>query len=306
MFSVIFIAANTEIMRQITSILLLFFISSITLGQSTKINVKDYFKDIDKSGLFIMGTFHFKDAGLDGYKPQYDVDILSEKRQEELQEVLNAIRKFAPTKIAVERHKGRQEQLDSLYNEYLAGRFELKSNEIYQIGFRMAKELGHTKVYAIDAKVRRFDDGYTDATYAEKETYFIDKFGPEMVARDEKIHNTFMGMYAEEDKRKTQVSLLDQLLYENDPKVTRVSHGHYLIGNFKMNEGDDFFGADGAIWWYSRNIRIFANVLGITEPGKDRVFVLIGAGHLPILNFLANSSPDYKVVTLSELVKSKD
>ncbi|MEX0291644.1 MAG: DUF5694 domain-containing protein [Flavobacteriaceae bacterium] len=292
-------------MRHFYTFLLFLFISSITLGQDSKNTTKDYFKDIPKSDLFIMGTFHFKDAGLDGYKPQYDVDILSEQRQNELEKVLDAIRKFAPTKIAVERHKERQEQLDSLYNEYLAGRFELKSNEIYQIGFRMAKELGHKKVYAIDASVRRFDDGYTEASWAEKEKYFIEKFGPEMVARDERIHNTFMGMYAEEDKRKTEVTLLDQLLFENDPEVNRISHGHYLIGNFKMNEGDDFFGADGAIWWYSRNIRIFANVLGITEPGKDKVFVLIGAGHLPILNFLANSSPDYNVMTLKELAKNQ-
>lgn len=97
-------------------------------------------------------------------------------------------------------------------------------------------------------------------------------------------------------------TLLEQLLNENDPEGLRISHGHYLIGDFKMNEGNDYFGADSAIWWYTRNLRIFANLLDITEAGKDRVFLLIGAGHLPILNFLGNSSADYTHRSLHELV----
>lgn len=142
----------------------------------------------------------------------------------------------------------------------------------------------------------------TDEEYDEKEAYFEKKLGTKTVERDEQIHNTFMSMYAKEDERKTKVTLLDQLLFENDPEGTRVSHGHYLIGNFRMNEGEDYFGADGAIWWYSRNIRIFANLLGITEAGEDRVFFLVGAGHLPILHFLADSSPDYHHLRMHELV----
>lgn len=35
--------------------------------------------------------------------------------------------------------------------EYLAGKHELTSNETEQIGFRLAKELGHKTVYAVDA-----------------------------------------------------------------------------------------------------------------------------------------------------------
>ena len=282
--------------------LVLSLVSSITLSQEASIEPKDFFKDIDRSELFILGTFHFKDAGLDGYKPKHDINILSQKRQKELQQVLDAIRKFKPTKIAIEQKKPRQARIDSLYNEYLAGRFELKANEIYQIGFRMAKELGHKKVYVVDANARRFDSNLTDKQYEEKEAYFIEKAGSELVARDENIHNQFMKMYANEDASKMNMTLLESLLNENDPERVRISHGHYLIGNFKMNEGDDYFGADGAIWWYSRNLRIFANLLGINEPGKDRVFLVIGAGHLPILNFLAQSSPDFKQVYLKDLV----
>ena len=40
--------------------------------------------DGPRAQLLLLGTFHFKDAGLDGYKPKYDVDILSAERQRQL------------------------------------------------------------------------------------------------------------------------------------------------------------------------------------------------------------------------------
>ncbi|MFH6603907.1 DUF5694 domain-containing protein [Maribacter algicola] len=290
-------------MRHLALLIIGFFSATVISGQDLEKPHEGHFSDVDTSDLFLLGTFHFKDAGLDGYKPKHDVDILSPKRQGELQDVLDQIRKFKPNKIAVEWKKSRQSSLDSLYNEYLAGRFELKSNEIYQIGFRMGKELGHKKLYAVDAPARNFDDYKTEEAYKEKEAYFTKKLGEEIVARDEMLHNKFMAMYAKEDEQKMQLTLLEQLLNENDPEGMRIGHGHYLIGNFKMNAGDDYFGADGAIWWYTRNLRIFANIVGITDPGKDKVFLLIGAGHLPILNFVSRSSPDYRVVTLQDLVQ---
>jgi len=253
-------------MKQYVLSSILLFTAMVALGQDTKKSYTNSFQDVATSDLFMLGTFHFKDAGLDGYKPKYDIDILSEKRQRELESVLDQIRKFKPTKIAVEWKKSRQPKLDSLYNEYLAGRFELKSNEIYQIGFRMGKELGHKKLYAVDAPARNFEDYTTQEAYKTKQAYFNDKLGEAIVSRDEDLHNRFMAMYAEEDELKTKVTLLEQLLNENNPEGLRIGHGHYLIGDFKMNEGDDYFGADGAIWWYTRNLRIFANLLGITEP----------------------------------------
>ena len=292
-------------MRLFTFILLFIAAFNIVLAQGKANSENDPFAAIPKSELFMLGTFHFKDAGLDGYKPQFDIDILSEKRQKELDDVLDAIRKFAPTKIAVEWKKARQPKLDSLYREYLVGNFQLKSNEIYQIGFRMAKEMGHDKIYAMDAQPRNFDDGYTRETYKEKEAYFEEKMGAEFMAREAAIHDTYMAMYGEEDKRKTRHTLLDQLLFLNDEQRMQLGHGHYLIGNFKMNEQEDYFGADGAIWWYTRNIRIFANLLSITNPGKEKLFVLIGAGHTPIINFLAKASPDYKLVTLRDMTSAK-
>ena len=42
-----------------------------------------------RAKLLILGTFHFEDAGLDDYKPQHSLDVLSEGRQEEIEEIVS-------------------------------------------------------------------------------------------------------------------------------------------------------------------------------------------------------------------------
>jgi hypothetical protein len=285
------------------------FLAFLTLGttgaiiaQNSDLSIEKHFMHLPKSELLILGSFHFQDAGLDTYKPQHDIDILSAPKQQELEAVLEAIERYRPTKIAIEAKKANQPHIDSLYGEYLSGRFELKANEIFQIGFRVAKRLGHQKIYAIDAEARGFDENLPETDYHGKREYHANLLGPAAMARETALDDAFMALYAADDQLKTKMSLLDYLLYQNSAARLNQGHGHYLIGDFKMNEKEDYFGADGAIWWYDRNIRIFANLLGINEPGKDRVFLLIGAGHVPLLKFLADASADFNNRQLQEFV----
>jgi hypothetical protein len=50
---------------------------------------------------------------------------------------------------------------------------------------------------------------------------------------------------------------------------------------------------DLVINWYKRNLRIFTNLNRITEFGKDRVLLIMGAGHLKILKDLTRDAPYY-------------
>lgn len=260
------------------------------------------FKTIPHSELLILGTFHFNDAGLDDYKPKHQVDILSESRQQELLKVLEVLQKYQPTKIAVEVQKERQPWLDSLYTAYLDGKFELKSNEIYQIGFRMGKLMKHKRIYAIDAGARGYLDTLTSAAHTSKQDYFTQQWSIRNRQADSLMHLAFYNLYAHDDSLKTTTTLLDFLRYQNSTERLRLGHGHYLIGSFKMGKDKEYYGPDNAIWWYSRNSRIFHNLLQIQEIGKDKVLLLIGAGHVPILNFLAEASPDFVKRNLEEFL----
>jgi hypothetical protein len=46
--------------------------------------------------------------------------------------------------------------------------------------------------------------------------------------------------------------------------------------------------------WYHRNIRIYANILRITDPG-DRLLIFYGAGHVPVLRHLLGASGEYEL-----------
>ncbi len=291
-------------MKPKTISLLTFILLAVSLF-AQKAQIEEHFKNINSSDLLILGSFHFANPQLDTYKPKYSINIFSEKKQQELNELLSVIKKFAPTKIAVEWKASNQIKLDSIYNAYLKGEFKLKSNEIYQIAFQLAKILGHKKIYAVDAPSRGFKNNLSKEEYKEKQNSFYIKAGQEKVNREMQINETYFSLYEKGDKLKTEIPLIDYFKIMNDPDVVNHNHGHYLMGEFKMGDAevDDYFGADNSIWWYSRNLRIFQNILNINTPGKDRMFLLIGAGHLSILNYLANASVDFNLKSFESLIR---
>ncbi len=251
-----------------------------------------------KAQIMILGTFHFKDKGLDSYKPQYNIDILSEEKQAEVKKIIKLLESYEPTKIAVEVKTNRQAYLDSLYNEYLAGTFALPSNEIYQFGFRLARHLSHEKVYAIDVKGR---------------SYFVDLTQEEYDARVQKLKNTnllhrdwntrYKKLYTYGDSLKMSHSLREHLLYLNSEERLRKGHGHYLVDTFKFSAGDDYLGPDMATRWYNRNLRIFSNLQRITKTQNEKILLIIGAGHVPIIRHAVESSPEYQLVEVSEYLQ---
>ena len=46
------------------------------------------FLEAPRAKVMILGTFHFADAGLDGYRPKHEVDVRSPERQQELEQLL--------------------------------------------------------------------------------------------------------------------------------------------------------------------------------------------------------------------------
>jgi hypothetical protein len=250
-----------------------------------------------RAQLLLLGTFHFKDAGLDGYKPKHDIDILSAERQKELGEILDRLEAFAPTRIAVEWKRDDQARLDERYSQYLAGEYEISSNEIYQIGFRLGKRLGHKKLHAVDAPMRHYDPWTDSKKWAKK--------NDQKWIYDHEWHERFEKLYNWEDQRKTTVPLLETFLHMNSPERLALGHGHYLVGGFKAGDGTDYPGADHLSgWWYVRNLRIFSNLLQLAREEDDRVLFLVGAGHVPIIRHAAQSAPDVELVEVSEVLGS--
>src|SRR5438128_9151913 len=94
--------------------------------------------------ILVLGTYHMANPGHDIFNMQAD-DVLAPKRQQEIAQLIEVLKKFHPTKIAIEADIW-SKRVGQQYSDYVAGKYTLSRNEIDQIGYRLAKELGHKSV----------------------------------------------------------------------------------------------------------------------------------------------------------------
>lgn len=256
-------------------------------------------KNQKKSKVMILGTFHFNDGGNDAYKPKFPTNIKTLKRQAEIKELLQILVNFKPTKVAVESMPDRQMFHDSLYSAFINNQYQPGENEIFQVCYRLAKMMYLPKVYAIDAPARAYEitideDSLVNANHQEKYADTI-------------YNKLYFQLYEKEDSLKSVLPLKAMLAYMNAPKRLELGLGHYLIGNIKVGADGYYPGADGTTAWWNRNIRIFSNILKLASESKEeRVFVMIGAGHLQILRYLAIACPEIEFVDVNDYLNENN
>lgn len=244
--------------------------------------------------VLLVGSFHFNYPNLDSHKTSVEdqVDIETAQKQAELRELLDYIARFKPNKIVVERRAG--SNINTAYKQYLAGKRQLRKSEIEQLGFRLGKRFG------IDTLILGDAFPFSNSMYWHKDslTYrpMIDSlFAAKDMDWDTTIEQRYWELYDLEDKMEVKSNLLDVFKYQNTPHRTKRGHGHYL--EMESDEAADAL----AIWWYSRNLRIYRKIRKSTTSPNDRIMVLFGAGHLGILRQQFESSPAYELVEFGEL-----
>ncbi len=247
-----------------------------------------------KSRVMTLGTFHFNFPNLDVQKvhEKDKIDVLQERYQKEIASIVNALRTFRPTAIAIEAPTASRKRLDSLYAAYRRGMYTLGRSEAEQLGFRLAKVLGLEHLECVDV----WGNLYENLNYLMSDTSSRAK------AFEQFYFNNPDSIYLEKNPGlgfSHGRGLLDNLISLNDPVAIRKSLGSYLIGHFKYEErAGDYTGADFETGrWFNRNLRIFRNVQRIPKERSARILVIYGAGHLNVLNYLFSSSPEYEYVS---------
>jgi hypothetical protein len=222
--------------------------------------------------VMLFGTFHFQDAGLDMVKNK-DVDIFTTEAQEYLQGLSGRLAGFKPTKVLLEYSPENDEKINQRYRDYLAGNFELPANEIYQLGFRIAKQAGHKRVYSFD---NRDVEWRAEAMFEYAEQHD----SPEM-----KHYNQILQTFGEESKQAREtLSLRELLMRQNDPDQDRMNMYSYLATN-AIGAGDGYAGAIASASWWERNFYLYANIQQLAGPG-ERIIAIGGSGHTAILKQL--------------------
>jgi hypothetical protein len=231
--------------------------------------------------ILVLGSYHFDNPGLDVVKTEV-ADVLSPAKQAEIRQVVEALSRFRPTKIAVEVRADRARQLDSLFEAYRAGRHALRRGEEQQLGFRLAERFGHPRLYPIDHAGEFPFDAVME--YAQKhDSGFV-----------RRVQQVTADIASEENRQQRQNSIGEILRLKNDPASIR--QGHALYMEFaRVGAGDTYVGADLLAKWYDRNIRIFSDLQRIAHPG-ERVLVIFGAGHAAILRELIASDARLELV----------
>ncbi|GAB3814926.1 hypothetical protein GCM10028895_08520 [Pontibacter rugosus] len=286
-------------------ILLLVMLSIANVSEAQKLNIKQVEKRVKqifpdslvKAEVLLLGLFHFNYPGLDAYKTDesMQVDILSQERQKQVQELTDLLAKYKPTKIVVEYPASAQAKLDEMFSNFKPDDLKAKRDETYQIGFRLAKQLQQKKVYAFDAEPFRFSLAQKDSAWMAKQY----ELGEPLVKDWDDRYNQF---FAYDDTVSKRMPLKEYLLLMNADETLRTSHGVYLVYS-RIGTDTEPAGADGFITrWYNRNIRMFSNLQRLAEK-NDRFLVLVGAGHVPILKHLLENAPDMKLRRLDEFVK---
>jgi len=233
--------------------------------------------------VMLLGTFHFQDAGMDVVKPT-DIDIFSEDSQSYLHEFATRLAAYRPSRVLLEYASDDDEIINQRYREYRAGTFELPANEIYQLGFRIARQAGHERVYGFD---QRDVEWQAEAMFE----YAKEHGSPEMEVFNEIISR----LSADDRQARESMSLRELLVRVNQPQMERINMDLYLATN-AVGAEDGYSGADAAASWWHRNFRMYANIQRLAQP-KDRLIVIGGSGHIAILRQLLSIDRSLQAVS---------
>lgn len=242
---------------------------------------------IDRSAtlpaILLVGTGHWSNPGRDFKSVEFD-DMRARERQRQIAECLNQLADFAPTSIALEIMERDMVQTCDDYRNSRAGTFELTANERHQLGFRLAAKCELDLVHGIDWHDLEHSIGWEDAIDFAKTHDQHDLIGFYTGIEQETEADK-----AAERQRLGAMSVREQLLSTNATSELSGSHAIYMdlvLAGIR----DNYIGADVILRWYERNMKMYVNIARLATSAEDRILVVVGGGHLPLLRHFIEGS----------------
>jgi len=231
--------------------------------------------------VLVIGSYHMSNPGLDAIRVTAD-DVRSEKRQRELDELASRLAQFRPTKVAVEIPFGRDSTSNALYRRYVQGAHTLDRTEMQQLGFRIARRAGLPRIYGVDYDL--------DVNVAGLMVWAITHGQPELATAAQSLSARLV---AEADSMMKHATVGEIIAALNSARADS-AHGIYMAA-LRVGADTSYPGATVTARWYERNLKIASNILRLIESPDDRVLVIVGAAHGPILRELLARVPGVRV-----------
>jgi len=237
----------------------------------------------------VLGTFHFGSTS-DVAAVKID-NLMGPQRQEEIQSMLDKIRDYQPTKVLLEVEREKQDRLQTSYQNYLTGKYELEKSEIYQLGFRLAKMMGHDSVYAIDYKL--------PLPFGQIEDFARDH---EMLERFESFVKDIRAYAEVKSKYLKNHTLTNYFAQMNSDSADRWNRSLYLQETLDYNSDTLYTGPRISALYFERNLYITANVMRHSGP-EERLLLIIGSGHRAIMKHFFETRFDIDYVEINQYLK---
>ncbi len=247
----------------------------------------------DAPALLVVGTAHFANPGRDAVNFEM-ADVMSDARQQQMQDVVRQLAEFKPTHIAVEIPSRNQAGLDQRYSDYRAGTYALGRNESEQLGMRLAAQLGHERVYAVDWNENPPGPGtpedYDWYSYGQANGYDAVLAAITDPQRAREIH-VELG----------EQSLGQWLRQMNEPARLAAAHRVYfdIAG---VGDGENRIGATWVGSWYARNLKIYDRLVKLAPTGGQRVLIIYGQGHAYLLRQFAREHGHFELVDVDQVL----
>ena len=232
----------------------------------------------DHAQVMIFGVFHFANPGLDVVKMD-TMNVMTEENQHYLEGLATRLREFQPTVVLLEFNPVNEASMQADYEQYLDDQFELPANEVFQLGFRIARMSGVKRIASFDEASIGWD--------AEPLFEYLAEHDPET---ERAVEFFIEEITAQQQQAHSSLTLRQILKMTNDPDQDRLNKAFYLLTNH-AGSGDNFVGADAAASWWHRNFRMYARIQRHATPGQ-RVLVIGGQGHTAILKDLLEVDAD--------------
>jgi hypothetical protein len=234
--------------------------------------------DQPKAEVMLFGVFHFANPGRDLVKGD-QINVMTSANQAYLDRLAMRIAEFQPTLVLLEFDPRNEAGQQERYSRYLDGKYELESNEIYQLGFRIAREAGLDSIQSFDEREVHWD--------AEPLFEYMPENDPET---NQRFNDVIEEISSNREVDHSTKTLAELLLQSNDPEQDTRNKYLYLMTN-QVGAGDSFVGADASASWWRRNFRMYANIQKAAQPG-ERILAIGGQGHTAILKDLLAMDAD--------------
>jgi hypothetical protein len=240
--------------------------------------------------VMILGTFHMANPRRDVLNPSA-VDILSERRQKEILDLVARLAKFRLTKIALEVDPG-DPAIQQRFENYLAGKYTLTTNEVDQVGLRLAKSLHHRKLYGVD-----FDEDLgLDRAFRYAHEHPDNDVQRILSELQTKLKATMTHEFMESH------SIREIFAEYNSSSRDEIGHGIYLA-LMRVGKGKEYPGTDAASHWYDRNLRMATHIARLPEGPGERILVIVGSGHGKLLRQFIREMPEFELVDCLKYLK---